>query len=125
MKRSCLGLTAVLLLVAVGGARAQPAPSTAACTPPAPPPPQSLRPTDPGPKPLLPPCISAQGRTSTCHRGEVDHYNVEIQAYNSRVETSNLAARHYVDALNRWTEMVGHYTHCEIEVVNGQAPQGL
>ena len=126
MKPSCLGLTALWLLVAVGGAEAQPALSTTtACAPPPPPPPQSLRPADPGPKPVLPPCVSAQGRTSTCHRGEVDHYNAEIQAYNSRVEASNLAARRYVDALNAWTEMVGRYAHCEIEVVNGQAPHGL
>ena len=125
MKPSCLGLTAILLLVAVGGAQAQPAPSTALCALPPPPPPQSLRPADPGPKPVLPPCISVQGRTSACHRGEVDHYNAEIQAYNSRVEASNLGARRYVDALNGWTEMVSRYAHCEIEVVNGQAPHSL
>ncbi len=125
MKRSCLGLTAILLLVAVGGAQAQPAPLTPVCASPPPPPPQSLRPADPGPKPVLPPCISPQGRTSTCRRGEVDHYNAEIQAYNSRVEASNQAARRYVDALNNWTEMVGRYAHCEIELVNGQAPHGL
>jgi hypothetical protein len=128
MKRSCLGLAAMLALTSVGAASAQSSPSAnrppATCIPPPPPPPQSSRPPSPGPKPALPACVTLLGGTQGCRRGEVDRYNGEIQAFNARVEASNESARRYVAALNGWTEAVSRYAHCEIDAVNDQVSPG-
>ena len=127
MKRSCLGLTAVLFVVAFvscsGAASAQPDPAVA-CTPPPPPPPQSLRPISPGPRPPLPPCITSHGNTLRCRRGEVDRYNLEIEAFNDRVDAWNKADRRYVDALNSWTDLVSRYSRCETNAANDRTFRG-
>ena len=132
MQQSRLGLPAILFLASLpltalsisgGAARAEPA-AAAACPVPPPAPPQSGRPLSPGPKPVAPACITAQGGTSSCPRRAIERYNGAIQAYNVRVETSNLAARRYVDALNGWTGIVNLYARCEIDLVNAQVPRG-
>lgn len=124
MKRSCLGLTAILFLALGGEAWAQANLPSETCALPPPPPPQSSRPPSPGPKPALPACITPLGGTQGCRRGEVDRYNGEIQAFNARVEASNESARRYVDALNGWTGAVSRYAHCEIDAVNDQTSHG-
>ena len=121
MKRSCLGLTAILVLVACGGASAQPYSPSVSCPQPPPPPPQTWRPLDVGPKPVAPSCVTYSGKTRSCRVGDIDRYNLAIQAYNHRIERSNTAAQRYVAALNGWTDVVNQYAHCEINLVNAQA----
>ncbi len=59
-----------------------------------------------------------------CRRGEVDRYNLDILAFNDRVDAWNKADRRYVDALNSWTDAVSRYARCETNAANDRTFRG-
>ena len=70
-------------------------------------------------------CVNQYSNTNTCSAFEIQQYNRDVDAYNTRLQGFSREREAYIQQLQSYLDRANEFTRCEAREMNGSGYQAL